>query len=182
MKALSLLITVTLLGLLQSACNGNDCSALTDPLTDGDSDCIADSSDNCPGIANFDQSDLDGDGVGAACDADDTDENVASISADPNASVPNLSGSYMLQSSNCSLTDETLDVAQTGSEITVSGDRNGEYDAALTTGEDFITHLTLQRSSQSCDAQIANTTTLSFYCHDDADAKSDGCVNVFGKL
>lgn len=43
-----------------------------DTVVDADGDGVADSSDNCPLVANADQIDLDGDGLGDACD-DDTD-------------------------------------------------------------------------------------------------------------
>ena len=51
--------TVTLGG--SGACGGGD---------DGDGDGIADADDNCPSVANGDQTDSDDDGVGDACDAD----------------------------------------------------------------------------------------------------------------
>lgn len=38
------------------------------PADDRDSDLVADGTDNCPDIANFDQSDLNNDGVGDACE------------------------------------------------------------------------------------------------------------------
>lgn len=38
--------------------------------TDHDSDGVADSLDNCPGVANADQHDLDRDRIGDRCDAD----------------------------------------------------------------------------------------------------------------
>lgn len=38
---------------------------------DGDGDGVSNSADNCPGISNPDQTDWDGDGLGAACDRDD---------------------------------------------------------------------------------------------------------------
>ena len=39
---------------------------------DEDGDCIEDAHDNCPGLANADQADDDGDGVGNICDPDET--------------------------------------------------------------------------------------------------------------
>ncbi|NIQ97980.1 MAG: hypothetical protein GWO11_05855 [Desulfuromonadales bacterium] len=42
--------------------------------TDTDSDGIADASDNCPSLANIDQSDFDGDDTGDACDSDDDND------------------------------------------------------------------------------------------------------------
>lgn len=46
--------------------------------TDGDSDGVADCIDNCPAVANSDQSDTDGDGIGDACD--DAENNQAACS------------------------------------------------------------------------------------------------------
>ena len=40
-------------------------------VSDGDDDGTDDSADNCPNVSNADQSDLDSDGVGDACDIDD---------------------------------------------------------------------------------------------------------------
>ncbi len=45
---------------------------------DADGDGVTDSADNCPGAANADQLDGDGDGVGAACDPDEYEEPGAS--------------------------------------------------------------------------------------------------------
>lgn len=42
-----------------------------DPAVDADEDSVADNEDNCPGDANTDQRDRDGDGFGDACDATD---------------------------------------------------------------------------------------------------------------
>ena len=47
---------------------------------DTDGDGVPDSSDNCPGVSNTDQTDTDGDAVGDACDADDDGDGVADAS------------------------------------------------------------------------------------------------------
>ncbi len=39
-----------------------------DPTGDGDRDLVCDAADNCPAVANVDQTDTDGDGAGDACD------------------------------------------------------------------------------------------------------------------
>ena len=49
---------------------GSFCDAGAFEFQDGDGDGIEDAADNCPGTANPDQADLDGDGVGDACDPD----------------------------------------------------------------------------------------------------------------
>ena len=55
--------------LIPTGASGDGCAA-TDP--DSDADGIPDLSDNCPEVANADQADADGDGVGDACDAPDS--------------------------------------------------------------------------------------------------------------
>jgi hypothetical protein len=61
---------------MPEVCDGvdNNCNGVVDeglPGPDADGDRMPDTCDNCPAIANFDQTDLDQDGTGDACDLDD---------------------------------------------------------------------------------------------------------------
>ncbi|AOW20936.1 hypothetical protein LPB138_09740 [Urechidicola croceus] len=49
------------------------------PIEDLDGDGVLDSDDNCPSVANADQADNDGDGIGDVCDDDDDDDTVLDI-------------------------------------------------------------------------------------------------------
>jgi hypothetical protein len=76
------------------------------PLPDGDGDGVPDVADNCPSVANPSQSDLDGDGMGDACDADDDGDGVSDAveSAAPNGGDGNGDGmADAVQSSVASL-------------------------------------------------------------------------------
>lgn len=73
----SLLLVLFLSLTLLSGCKGGTCGPLTSPLADADSDCVEDGADNCVFIYNPTQFDGDEDGVGFACDDDDTDDSVA---------------------------------------------------------------------------------------------------------
>ena len=55
---------------------------------DADGDGLANESDNCPALANADQADLDGDGAGDVCDADDDGDGIDD-GADNCPTVPN---------------------------------------------------------------------------------------------
>jgi DNA/RNA endonuclease G (NUC1) len=59
---------------VEAGVNGNN------PPLDTDADGVPDSTDNCPFVANADQTDTDNDGQGNACDADDDNDGVVDTS------------------------------------------------------------------------------------------------------
>jgi len=65
----SALTNVGLVGVTQLVPTGINIQ-LVDKSTGSDDDSILDINNNCPQVANFDQSVLDGDGIGDACDSD----------------------------------------------------------------------------------------------------------------
>lgn len=64
-------IFLLILTLFMNQCAGHSiCGATLSPENDADADCITDDDDNCPNIANSDQTDTDEDEVGDVCDSD----------------------------------------------------------------------------------------------------------------
>jgi len=61
------------------ALNNTVSSVIITVALDGDSDGVLDASDNCPSVAN-DQADIDGDGLGDACDEDNDNDGIADLS------------------------------------------------------------------------------------------------------
>ena len=101
-------INVVTLTITDGAGNIASCTANVNVVgNDADGDGICDNSDNCPLIANADQTDADGDGFGAVCDADDTNpyinpNNAAPIAdAGPDQSIP-FGGQVFLDGSGSS--------------------------------------------------------------------------------
>ena len=60
------------------------------PSGDSDGDGVTDDVDNCPTVANADQADADGDGIGDACEADTTADSDGDGVADDADNCPNV--------------------------------------------------------------------------------------------
>jgi hypothetical protein len=77
------------IGAFEAACNGGD--------TDGDEVC--DAEDNCPATANPDQNDLDDDGIGDVCDADDSTLALLRLNLRPDGRTARATGSVFVKGS-----------------------------------------------------------------------------------
>lgn len=104
-------LILILIFIMHTACSGGECAATSDFLTDIDSDCIDDDSDNCVGWYNPHQFDGDDDGIGAACDSDDTDSSVAAVAwiEEPEA---DMMGHYALLNKRQSIHDSVYLLTQ----------------------------------------------------------------------
>lgn len=171
-------------------CKGGLCAARDDALSDADSDCFADLSDNCPVVYNPDQFDGDEDSQGEACDSDDTDSAAALINgADFDILLSENVGfesEYITPESNTSiasaLNDSECQYYLVGCEgyfigsLSVSADESSMQDATSEFGNANSDYSILNplgfygRPSSNC-SSFANDATLppAIYCNNSTD-------------
>ncbi len=129
------------MGSLFAACSGSECSATSDFIDDIDSDCAEDSADNCVGTYNPDQFDGDDDGIGYACDADDTVEGSVSALLMVESEF-NIAGYYEFENVCGNFT--TLKIEQSLNTITATDDSEnifeGSVDSENTTAAGSLTN------------------------------------------
>ncbi|MBF0104436.1 MAG: hypothetical protein HQM16_03810 [Deltaproteobacteria bacterium] len=169
MKKIICLFPFFFLFIIQLSCSGNQCAASANFLDDDDSDCVADTADNCLGWFNPDQYDGDDDGVGSTCDNDDTDDLTAGISLIDEPEL-NLSGHYKI-------------VEDTSLNTSIEGD----YALSKTTCTTNIDHLSIGDSVSfniSPDANISQDCLL-IYQPDDymvyCSSPDETCMSLYEK-
>ncbi|MEK9696379.1 MAG: thrombospondin type 3 repeat-containing protein, partial [Candidatus Poseidoniales archaeon] len=69
--------------------SSSDCVQISMPA-DSDGDGIADALDNCPNVANADQLDADGDGIGTACDDDEVEDSSDDEEEESSSGLPSI--------------------------------------------------------------------------------------------
>jgi hypothetical protein len=113
-------------------------------ITDSDGDGVADDVDNCPGAANADQADADGDNVGDACDANSYAPAVASAAADASGnegSTLSTSGAFSDQDGN-----DTLTITKVSGAGSVTDNGDGTWSWSLPTNDNGSGSVTVQAS------------------------------------
>jgi hypothetical protein len=134
----------------QWACSGNECAASNDFYDDIDSDCVVDTSDNCVGTYNPSQFDGDEDGVGAACDSNDTSDTEAGVYLHKESDF-NLAGYYAVD--GCLTSDEFL-VEQDTTDITLYTDNDETLEgSAEYNTENLLITANIEGDEQDCELQ-----------------------------
>lgn len=106
---------------------------------DGDGDGVADATDNCPNVANADQSDSDGDGIGDACDTITPASNQAPVVASAAGDAFGIEGDTLTTSGAFSDPDgDSLTLSASISTGTFTDYGNGSWSWSLPTNDDVI--------------------------------------------
>lgn len=143
------LLCMLVIGSFSTACSGSECSASADFLDDIDSDCADDSGDNCVGTYNPDQFDGDEDGIGYACDADDTVDGSVSALLSLNTEF-NMAGFYEFANSCENFT--ALKIEQSQNKITATDEFENIYQGlAHFDSENLKISGSLKNTNQTCD-------------------------------
>lgn len=151
-------------------CSGGECAAVNTVFEDFDSDCVADSNDNCvlaedPAAGyNPEQFDGDDDGVGVPCDGNDQDPNSTGVFLAKDLPF-NIAGSYLITEQNCFWPSE-VSIQQNNVSVQISDlnpNLNGEV---ILNSDEQIAYTNFHSKQSDCFGifDIINK-TFSLHCH-----------------
>ena len=102
---------------------------------DGDADGICDVDDNCPAVANASQQDIDGYGMGDACDAEDVDLNLVLAKLKRSINIVRPNGSIIVQGDFLRLSPELPLTTSGGFHVRVEDQIALDFNLAFQTSE-----------------------------------------------